>query len=654
MNKINKSRIGKTIEFKFNITTNNEDSSLKNRDISVSIRSVTGYSAILPFSIIRNTIIAVFEGSAQKSLGKHYIEVYENKDKNNQSVIDFDAVELVARSSEECNPTVDAPIELGVHNLTIGPGSNLQSINEVVSVNKTESNASGGVSKYQLGFVGGQKLDFEVRNGIDGSDGIDGEKGDPFTYEDFTPEQLEALKGPKGDKGDKGETGQKGDTGPQGETGAQGPQGLRGLRGEPGNPGIPDAPSDGINYVRKNGVWTPAPNDNAAVTQKKQDSPYRIIKQSGILHSVTRYKIQNINEVHAVAYTRPDNSGQINHYGAGIVLGLYQDAKNQLYIEFSGYDINLVIIDNNTKTTTKLTGTASIASDNYYIGINLYYKIIRILNQSGSFNFTYSFADSYSEFLQEVEIVTQLNTYRGYFLASHIGINNFENPVDLLNPTIYNNQYNLVNTKFVEDYEGSQVIALKIVGTPEVNTPNRIVSNVSLSSMYYQWFGVTGINDNRVSSITTLFKFKILEGEAIMALGAGSIPYLYKNGNELVTITSAGITLENNVEYLYVVHENHVALASYAQQYGVKLNGTFKIEAYDPKICYRKSTNICTEGLTNDVFLGNIDFRCTQPTAVNIITPDWSLFPRAPLGAIKVTSGKIYMSDGSAWKQISS
>ena len=31
---------------------------------------------------------------------------------------------------------------------------------------------------------------------------IKGEKGDPFTYEDFTPEQLEALKGEKGDAGD--------------------------------------------------------------------------------------------------------------------------------------------------------------------------------------------------------------------------------------------------------------------------------------------------------------------------------------------------------------------------------------------------------------------------------------------------------------------
>lgn len=37
-----------------------------------------------------------------------------------------------------------------------------------------------------------------------GEQGPKGDKGDPFTYANFTPEQLEALKGPKGDKGDDG------------------------------------------------------------------------------------------------------------------------------------------------------------------------------------------------------------------------------------------------------------------------------------------------------------------------------------------------------------------------------------------------------------------------------------------------------------------
>lgn len=40
--------------------------------------------------------------------------------------------------------------------------------------------------------------------------GAKGEKGDPFTYEDFTKEQLAALKGERGQKGDTGEKGQNG------------------------------------------------------------------------------------------------------------------------------------------------------------------------------------------------------------------------------------------------------------------------------------------------------------------------------------------------------------------------------------------------------------------------------------------------------------
>ena len=73
--------------------------------------------------------------------------------------------------------------------------------------------------------------------GEPGERGEKGDKGDPFTYDDFTPTQLASLKGPKGDpgavgqrgpqgeKGDTGDTGQKGDTG---ETGAQGEQGEKG------------------------------------------------------------------------------------------------------------------------------------------------------------------------------------------------------------------------------------------------------------------------------------------------------------------------------------------------------------------------------------------------------------------------------------------
>ncbi|PKE45361.1 hypothetical protein CW666_02110 [Macrococcoides caseolyticum] len=48
------------------------------------------------------------------------------------------------------------------------------------------------------------------KQGIQGPQGV---QGDPFTYEEFTEEQLALLKGPKGDKGDKGDKGADGKDG---------------------------------------------------------------------------------------------------------------------------------------------------------------------------------------------------------------------------------------------------------------------------------------------------------------------------------------------------------------------------------------------------------------------------------------------------------
>ena len=109
--------------------------------------------------------------------------------------------------------------------------------------------------------------------GEQGPKGDKGDKGDPFTYADFTEEQLAGLKGdkgdpgeqgpqgiqgeqgpqgPKGDKGDKGDPGEQGLQGPagrdgytpvkgvdyfDGEKGEQGPQGIQGVKGDKGDPG---------------------------------------------------------------------------------------------------------------------------------------------------------------------------------------------------------------------------------------------------------------------------------------------------------------------------------------------------------------------------------------------------------------------------------
>ena len=65
-----------------------------------------------------------------------------------------------------------------------------------------------GKSAYAIavahGFRGTEQEWLDSLRGLQGPQGEPGPKGEPFTYADFTPEQLQALKGPKGDKGEDG------------------------------------------------------------------------------------------------------------------------------------------------------------------------------------------------------------------------------------------------------------------------------------------------------------------------------------------------------------------------------------------------------------------------------------------------------------------
>ena len=65
------------------------------------------------------------------------------------------------------------------------------------------TDADNGVFKGDKGDMGpqGEKGD-TGEQGLQGIQGVKGDKGDPFTYADFTPEQLAGLRGDKGDPGE--------------------------------------------------------------------------------------------------------------------------------------------------------------------------------------------------------------------------------------------------------------------------------------------------------------------------------------------------------------------------------------------------------------------------------------------------------------------
>lgn len=79
------------------------------------------------------------------------------------------------------------------------------------------------------------KFDQPIALGVQGPKGDKGDKGDPFTYSDFTAEQLEALTGPRGVQGIQGE---KGDPFVYEDFTAEQLEQLKGDAGDPGVSGV--------------------------------------------------------------------------------------------------------------------------------------------------------------------------------------------------------------------------------------------------------------------------------------------------------------------------------------------------------------------------------------------------------------------------------
>lgn len=140
-----------------------------------------------------------------------------------------------------------------------------------------------------------------------------GIKGDPFTYEDFTEEQLAALKGEKGERGEKGLKGDKGDTGVQGE---------KGEKGDPGDTAnIDEHTADTVAHVtaEERAAW----NDIASVIGGENES---VRLESTTYKNVAKPPLVLNAEVKTTLYLCGQDTAMANDFA---------DGKACLYYEIS-------------------------------------------------------------------------------------------------------------------------------------------------------------------------------------------------------------------------------------------------------------------------------------------------------------------------------
>lgn len=123
-------RIGKTLKIRWGILTGGKSEPLSGRDLRLEIATGSRFRRNVPFEADDSVAEFLFQGSEQRYIGAYTLTMWENRGKENQTVVDrCDAFCLVACSCEESVESADEPnldvetLELGTSNLETGvPG----------------------------------------------------------------------------------------------------------------------------------------------------------------------------------------------------------------------------------------------------------------------------------------------------------------------------------------------------------------------------------------------------------------------------------------------------------------------------------------------------------------------------------------------------
>lgn len=165
-----KIRIGKDIAISWRILTNEEAISLEGRDLTLHLVDPLNRKMQIPFTVEDVLVEAKVQGTTQKFLGKYSLTLWENYGKPGQTAVDAcNAFELVKTTCMEggADEGLDTEVVELEGDMYVGV------------------KGDDGKSAYQVA----------VDNGFQGTEEewLASLKGEPFTYSDFTPEQIAEL-----------------------------------------------------------------------------------------------------------------------------------------------------------------------------------------------------------------------------------------------------------------------------------------------------------------------------------------------------------------------------------------------------------------------------------------------------------------------------
>ena len=356
----------------------------------------------------------------------------------------------------------------------------------------------------------------------------------------------------------------------------------------------------------------------------------------------------------------------VNHYEAYGLLGFYQSSTTFLQVYIQGGNIKVQLQVNGTMAHNEDIGTV------YNTGINSYgdyavifdhddlvFRIFGYSNGSVTQLVQYSISTWDLSSLSNVYLIASIDNYQGRVCCTTLLINS---------PSLLNNyiaaplNVGEFNTPQGTPFKTDLYLAgtgINVAGTvvQTISDMDKIYS-ISNSSVNYWRVGPSNVANNspymwhhvklRFSSLSD---GAYLQGGILfaqIAIEANGLP--------------SGLILSGADKFYPVVDTDYDLYVQYnsnnkdgAVQYAVKLYGTVTVEVSEPYCFNNQAQNICAETYDGDGFTGAIPCEC-DPVSLVAYKIGITAAPtniRIPTYAKRVDSnGRIYMWNGSVWKQI--
>lgn len=408
----------------------------------------------------------------------------------------------------------------------------------------------------------------------------------------------------------------------------------------------------------------------------KSTYPLMCIQTNGVVISTEKYKKFLFDDLKFVDVTTRFMLIEAAHYyQLQNLFTIAADSSNYITTSFAGnYELTFVNYKNGQKTNESTAiAHSGIGLDNHNICFDFYTKRIILTNCTNTgVQAVAAVVDISSWDLSGLSGKNVYFTKKIYSYSSTLGLIfsyvTVNYPSSLFVNDVLNKRTYPYTTRVFDVFKPSNIIDTSNLITGIYNEGCTVVETISSTHKVLSFnsstskligFGGSGTNVWQVGEYCCwAVKFKLLSGTPTFTVTGRKIVVIGDDGS-MIGIQNA--TFELNKEYVIAssIGTNRASIPAYDSIYMMKATGEFTFEVYDPVVLYPVAQEICAENLYGGVICGDIPFDAQDVSLISYVNGRYRFYENQNYafyhnGEIKFDgSGKIYMWNGSVWKQIS-